>query len=750
MKTVNRILAVLLTAALLLSFAACGGEDKKVEKGVDYDNLKMPDSVASGTVAENGAYKLDWDEKRSCVMLTDKQNGDIWSTIPYDFYMTGKKSGRDAIMMSSPIMLSYVAASNKSAVKTVNGYTGIIKNGSVYSKKVKNGIKVYYCFDKLEIVIPVEYTVRETGLCVSVVPKEIKEYGNLVYKISLAPFLCSTPNTDDKENQYLTVPSGSGALMYTDVRKDGEAREYSEEVYGSDPACYKGEQTLNTQNVRLAVFGAKNAEKAICGIIEEGSESALVEAIAGDGKIGYSAVYPTFYLRGSNISAIAFQGGNVNEVETISPDISAHKRLSVGYYPLSGENASYIGMAKTYEKFISGNEKDKNKAEEKQITLNISGGLQIKQLMLGIPYQKTVCATKLSQAQEIVETVKNGTKLGVDAVLYGFGDAGLDMGKLAGGFELSSVFGSKKDFNKLNDYCKQNSIGLYTDFDIVRFNASGNGFSKTFDSAKASNKFTAYQYFYSVPLRQKDEDIPRYVLLSRAKLNDAAQKLFKTAQRLKLDGISLSSLGSTAYSDYDSPDTGVRSNMERDTAEILNDAKKKGIKISLREANGYAAALADKITDIPVNSSMYDILDADIPLYAAVFKGTKSISTSAINTAVNPRKQFLRSVETGSGFAFELSYGYDTAYATTRHTSFSVSRFSDNEALIKSLAKESEDFYKAVKGAKIVGHTVVSDNVRQTRFDNSVTVLVNYSDEAVTVDGITAEPDGFAFVKGEK
>ncbi len=750
MKIIKNIIAILTVVTMVCSISACGKKEE-TKKRAPYENLKAGMGVDTGIVTENDDYSLSWDRERAAVLLKSKETGKVWSTIPYDYYKTGDTDGRANIMMGSPMMLEYVNTRNKSAVKSVNGYTGIIKNGKIGCQKTEKGLKVYYFFDKLEIVIPVDYELRSNGLSVSITPKDIIEYDNLVYKISLAPFMCSAVNSDKNEEQYLVVPSGSGALMYTDERVGvQQLREYSEAVYGADPACYESEKLSNTETVRMPIFGSKDGKNAICAIIENGAASASVDAIVGDEKIGWSAVYPTFNVRGSNVSAITFTGGS-NEVETIAEELTGYEKISVGYYPLSGENADYSGMAQVYRNYLKQNSSFEAKNDSyNALTLNILGGLQIKSLMLGIPYQKTVSATTFEEALDIVKEVDKATQGSVDVVLSGFGETGLEIGEIAGGYKFPSIFGSKKSRKALQDYCKNNKIDLYSDFDIVRFKDSSNGFSATFDTAKTANSFTAYQYHYSVALRDTDDSLDRYVLLSRAKLSSAADKLVKFVKKSGFAGVGMSTLGNISYSDYDNSAYSVRGSTEKNVAEILKNTRKNGLKVVLSGANDYAAVNSDKVYNAPVKSSQFDILDADIPLYQMVFKGVTDISTEPVNTSVNTRWSFLKAIEGGSGLTFALSSRYSSDFAYSRHSAFAVSKFSDNIELIKSLAAESNDFYSAVGNASVLKHQILSENLRLTEFDNGVSLWVNYGDEDVLLPEGTVKAQSFMFRRDEQ
>lgn len=749
MKKIYRILSLLLVFILVASVVGCGKSATEVTKKVNYDDLKKENGLASGDIVENNNYILTWDNDRAFIKLTEKSTGNIWSSIPYDFYTSGKKSGKVAIKMGSPLILSYFNVENNSAVKTVNGYTGIIENGKVVCKAIKNGMRVQYFFDKLKIMIPVDFVLRDNGISVSINLRDIVEEDNLVYKISLSPFLCHAANSNNKSEQYIVVPSGSGALMYT--YENGDAREYSEKVYGDDPACYKNEKLINTESIRVPMFGAKNGDTALCGIIEEGAACSSIDAIVGDSGIGYSSVYPTFTIRGSNISAIDFQGGNVTEVETISKELSGYKTVTVAYYPLTGDNADYVGMASVYREYANDAfKKTYTNKNDTRLTLKILGGLQISDSMLGIPYKKTVAATTFEEVLDIVEQVNKLTNEKFDVILSGFGDSGLDIGKIAGGFEFAKVFGGKKPYKKLKDYCNNNGIGLYSDFDIIRFNKSGQGFSKTFDAAKASNLFTAYQYQYSVALRNIDEKDKRYVLLNRSLVGKAVTKLLALSDRNEIEGLSLSTLGSIAYSDYANPSSYVRGNTEKEMTDIIKRIKNQGISVMVSNANAYAAASADKVTDAPVTSSMFDALDCDIPLYQIIFKGLAGVSSAAINTAKVPQEQLLKALEGGSGIEFVLSANYITEFATTKHSAFAVSLFSDNIDSIKECIQKTGNFYDAIDGTVITGHNILSNGLHYTEFDNGTQLWVNYGKVPVTIDDGTVEAYGFMVKEGAK
>lgn len=744
MKTIKKISLLLFCAVLLFSMSSCkSAQVNRTIINAPFSKLSIPNKVNTGTVAENENFLLDWDQENVCIKLTSKQTGEVWSSIPSKFLDKGEKLGKAAVSMRSPINISYVNESNMSAVKTLSGYTGVVKKGHIGTTEINNGLKVYYSFDNVKIIIPVSYTLTEEGLNVSVNPKEIIEYDKLVYSITLVPFLCSSENVQTKEN-YLVVPSGSGALMYTDNRNDG-ARTYFEMVYGADPSCYRSEKLSNTETVRLPVYGAKDGNSFLGCVIKEGAPCAEIEAQTGNSEIGFSNVCTTFHIRGSNISSVDFQGGNVKDVETVCESIGGYKKLSVFCYPISGENANYSGLAKKYSSTQLDGKKTSSKAN---LTLNIIGGLQTDKLLLGIPQKKTMAATTFLQAKSMVESVSKDCNTDIDVVLIGFGTNGIDIGEIAGGYAFSDVFGSKKDFNALKSLCDKNNIKLYVDYDVVRYNKSSHGFSKMFDSAKTSNLFTAYQYLYSPALRQT-LDGSKYVLLNRDKTFEASEKLLKNTNKMEIENIGLSTLGNISYSDYSSVKYYVRSSTESDFSKIAKSIKDNKKDLLLSDPNAYAAKFADKIIDSPVNSSLYDCIDEDIPLYQMVYRGYTNISNKDINLLDDQMKGLLKAVESGSGLAFSLINKYDTEFATTTHSEFATSLFENNKDTIKEYVYKTSEFYKSIGTSAIDEHKIIDNDLRVTKFSNGVEVVINYSNEDKATDYGTVKANDFLLIKKE-
>lgn len=722
MRKNRRILLVALVLIFAFSVVGCKSDVHTLDK---YDKSKAAVSVSTQTVASNSSYELLWDDEAKCVLLKCLSTGKIWSNIPYEYLLEGGSSAN----INSTLNISVMNLTNRQ-INPVRGYIDAVTDGRVFSQKIDDGIKVTYCFDKYEISVPVYYRLRNDSLCVSIDSSEIKE-GHEDYSlvsVTPAPFMCSTQN--HVQGNYLFVPSGCGALMYADERAE-EARKFSGEVYGTDGTRLNSIVLANEEPIRLPVFGAKNGNDAILGILEKGAGAAFIEAEAGNYKTGYSNIYASFYVRGYDV----FE----EDIEdlTLTSELRSQGEFSVGYYPLSGKDANYNGMAKTYAGYLNENNAlDKNTVKQSSYGIEIMGGTNVTVSVLGIPKEKLVAMTTFAQANKIITELGGSISEKPAVLLSGFGKSGINPnGYIAGGYTFPSLFGTDKERKALESVCLEAGVPLYTDFDIIRFDKSGNGFSTISDKAKTAILKASEQYPVNNPLRQFDKT-QGYHLLKRSLLNKAYDKLAKFCEKEDVSAISLLTLGSVAYSDYTENKYYVKGNIESDVSKILNAAKDRGFPVA-SGANAYAAASSETVFDVPLENGHYDALDVQIPFYQIVFRGRVALYSTAINTADNPRKQLMLAATSGTGLGFSLIGSYNNNYMESNTEKLYSMYYSDNKEYMSDVLSDSSQYnrlFSAISNAGIESYEILSSQVSKTIFDNGVIVYGNHSNKSVETE----------------
>lgn len=719
-KTISVIISLVLTLALL---SGCSGTESA---GV-YDVNCAVNKLDSQVVASNDLFELSWNKDGKFVSLSDKETGKIWSTVPYEYFESGGTSAN----VNSPLNITVVNAA-KAEWDTISGYSESVSKDRVSVEKLKNGIKVTYYFDNYLISIPVSYELKEEGLSVSVDSSEIVEEGSKVLlSVALAPFLCSAQNVS--EDSYLFIPSGNGALMYVDERAEG-TRKYTAEVYGNDQSRLFPEEAVDETKIYMPVYGVKSDESALFAVINEGAECAEIYAEAGNRRTGYSTVYPTFYLRGYDVVETDQWLWGYRDLSRIS-DKKINTKISIDFYPLSGEKANLEGMVGKYKECLLTHTESEEEAP--LYALNILGGVTYKSAAWGIPHKELYTLTSFKEAEQIITSLNKNIKASSAVVMQGFSSTGIDIGKIGGGFELAGNYGSDKELSSLMQKCSELQTKLSFDFDIIRYSDSSK-YSYMLDSAKSATLRTADKFGINIPLRSYNEE--GYRLLKRAKLDDAINELIKFANKKSLKAVGMSSFGSMAYSDFGEEKFSVKGNMASQVADNITKIKEKGIEVYVSDANGYAAAKADLLLNVPADNGNYFALDTTIPFYQMVFCGTKPMYSGALNLSEDIDKAVMQAVSTGVRFGFTVANNYDTVCASSKTEKLYGTKFSNVEGTIVELVTKYADFYEKISGCAIKSYKLLDNGITHTVFENGTEVYANHRNEEVSTEMGVFEP----------
>lgn len=727
----KRISCLMLSILLCLCVCGCtSGNKMKIYtgtyiSGVQYD---MPESK---TLADFGGYTLSIEGAHASPLLSKSGCEKTWGVLPVDF-LSGWDYDYGSPISESALFLTYYDPTYESFF-TINSSDAVPK-GRMLVKEVENGVKITYFFDEVEVSVPVTYILDENGFSIKINPLEIVESNFIVMSVSVAPFLCSAKNVNDK-NRYLFVPSGSGAVMYTDCR--GKARTYEEEVYGEDLAREKKWDYTNSEQIHMPVFGAVDGSSAMYGIITSGAASSSVGAYAGDKNAGYSGVYPIFNIRSYNNVQVDIGGTTGLKNFIRLADKRNPGTFEVKYGVLTGEDASLGGIASVYRDYLglSGG------AKSKLVNLTMLGGLMAERNAVGVPYTVFSETTKLSEAKTIFEQLKSEIGVPMNVRLLGYGDTGLTVEKIAGGFSFNSGLGSKEDLKSFAEYCDDGGSKLYFDFDTVRFGSSGSGYSKRSDAAVDTTDYRVKKYTFDIALRKVDTTKKALYIISRAALPNVIADTVKAADKFGVSGVSFSELGVSAYSDFKDEKYYGKSGIASDVGGALEKIRTGKTSVCTAAANDYAAVASDFIDEIPAVSSSYIAFDADVPFYGMVFSGCKENAVS-INLSSTQRDKFLDAVKTGSGLSFVLAYDVNSDAVTSQYSAYISADYASIKDGIIAFAEEYSDCFNAVSGSTVKSY---SDNggVSKTVFENGVVVIVNKTESAVTLDGVSVDAKSF-------
>lgn len=739
LKIKNRqVLSFLTALTVLLPLVGCSNDTvtvKKYNKNADYY------SVENETAAENDSYKIIWNDETGEIKFANKKSGDIWTTCSID--------GADSVgdpdapvnpQLKSPILIRYYdGVSNQENVAI--GYTHSLQNGDFSAREIENGIEVTYFFPKVEISVPVEYTVTKRGFRVAVNPKGITENDKKIFSVSIMPFMCSVNNNLSKEEGYLFVPSGSGALIYPKEIGDGVASLITEQVYGTDRQ--NGEKSVtNKIGIKMPVFGVKVNNSAMCAVIEEGAENAEIVTNVGSSTYGFSSVYTQFNLRGGFYCESTYMQWYESKQNLYSSELIENE-IAVTYTPLSGTDADYMGFADVYRDYLK-NEKDlKETSKDSILNIKVVGGIETKSFLFGIPFTKLFVTTNFADTADIIKELSEKTDRKINAQLVGFGENGYNIGTVAGGMKYNGKFGNPK---KLTENSNGNT--LFFNFDILRFSSSGCGITKLNGSALAALNQKNYLYEKDIVTDAESSSAQKYLYVKRSALNQLSKNAVEKSSKWGFDGVGFETLSNQSYSDYRENKYNAKSGTAKQVSKIISNTHKSNMKFVASAANDYAAIGADIIYDTPVQSDGYQVYDEEIPFYQIVFKGYVPMTSDSLNLSANSKLQMLYSARVGMGLSYTLIKNYDTSLLHSENNLFFNSLYDDLKDIIVNNISEYSECFDSLAGQKITDYVIHKSGISETVFENGDVVFVNTTNKPFTVNGTSIEPESYLFQKG--
>jgi len=372
--------------------------------------------------------------------------------------------------------------------------------------------------------------------------------------------------------------------------------------------------------------------------------------------------------------------------------------------------------------------------------VDLIGGVECQQSVLGIPVNRVLPVTDYGVATKILQQLQMS---GVNdlQVSYRYWQQGGAEGKLTTSLNAESALGGKSGLNQFLLYCQQEEISAYLELNLTDMRRSQPGFFKTYAAAQSVRRepVIAYDYYLST-FQQKTDGRPLY-LLSPDKIPDAVEKVLPDLDNWSVAGYNAGTLANKIYSDM-----GSRS-IDRGAAEAIMTAALSSLaaesKLQLSNANAYAFPYADTITDVPLYTSGYLIETCPVPFYSMVMHGMAYMSSGDINGYLDPEHGLLRALEAGVGLKY--AFGWDNV-SELSDTAISEYGYIDVDHWLGHAARQYQalhQFLSAVSDRTMTEHTLISQDVRYSEFDNGMGVYVNYSDQDVSYGDLVIPAGGY-------
>ncbi len=750
MKLVRKSAGSVIVAALLIVFFSVISVPpiERVQGGLldkDVEVVKELEQFGAGPASlENGRFKLEMDGKYGSVMVTDKQTGVQWSSLPKEELLK-TLPGNNKRFVRSPMLVKY--SEGKEIAQTYP-----FKEQSTLSvSQQSDSLVLDYTMTNIGISYSVVLKLREDGLELTIPHESVKE-GTQFRLVSIEPFPFFEAGAEN-ENGAIVLPDGSGSLITFREEHPRYFESYSQAIYGGDYAFatkvlekvtslpHENVSHWQREHAALPVFGIYRDGRSFLGIVTDGDTDAKINATpAGIRNIKLYRTSVEFVYRNDDLVTLAGTG----EVPLMQSQMIPGDR-QIRFVLLDETQPGYVGMAEAYRSYLiqdQGVEPVAVSAEMPYQLRLLGGALQGE--VIGNSF---VSVTTFEQAKTIIdELLKQGIE-SLEVTYDGWSSDGL-YGDQPKHWPAASGLGGNKELSKLADYAKSKGIKLYLKTNYVRVPKSGDALKRSSEAIRGLNKETVQSFNPRRSTRQ-----PRGSVFYFVRPDVAADKyLFRegnTFAKQGIQGVQLGNMGSMLYSDPGSEKRLTRADAMEAWVRSMDLMRDRIGRAAVDYGFGYAFGHVDRIDDAPLASSGYSYSERAIPFYQIAVHGLVPYTSAPLNFSDDPQADFLRAVEYGAMPSYMMTYDQPSKLDRTLVDYVISSSYTDWVQVSAEQYKQAAAALAQVADQFITAHEQLGTDLFGTTYGNGTQIIVNYGDKAAIVQGVSVPAAGFAVAAGK-
>ncbi|NLY89223.1 MAG: hypothetical protein GX085_06335 [Firmicutes bacterium] len=589
--------------------------------------------------------------------------------------------------------------------------------------------------------IPLYYTLDGENLVVTIPSNEVVYHSS--YPLTEIRVLEFFGAAGPEAEGYIFVPDGSGALIHLNNGKTRH-RAYYGPVYGRDYARQYTEIFEEREQVYLPVFGMKQGDQAFFAIIEKGDALATIIADVSGRINSYNTVCAEFSsVAHGTIDLTTLAGNNVIKVY--------QKRIAQGdfqirYAFLTGEKADYMGMAEYYRDYLfkKGALKAERTAGAVPFYLELVGGIDRIKPFLGVPARRIEALTTFSEAREVVDRLLAADVNNLKLRYTGWFNGGLRQ-SLPGKINILKELGGRTGFTRLARYLRANNVEFYPSVTFEYAKKAGilRGFNTRTAASRFINQDVGVLYEINRATYQEDKEKRPQYMVCPSRVGRYVSRFLRRYRALDVKGLSLTTMGRDLNANYREKRLVDRAQAKQYIETELVKMTETGYRLMAEGVNAYALAHTAHIINMPMDSNKYLITDESIPFYQIVTCGHVDYAGEPVNLAGDPRRMFLKTIETGGGLYFTWIYRDNSLIKETDYDHlFSVDYKKWFDQAV-AFYHEAREVLEDVRGQRIIDHRRLADDVYKVTFEKGKTIMVNYNRKPVTVEGITLAGESY-------
>ncbi len=603
-------------------------------------------------------------------------------------------------------------------------------------------------FEKVSFQIGIQVALHEKGVEISIIRDALEEPRDIrLARITPYPHFgtaISEINGQPSEG-YIVLPDGSGAVMEFNNGKFNQSP-YRKRLYGDDLSMMRYEMPEQQQDITIPLFGMVKENHAYAGIITRGEAMATLHADVSGRVDSYNKLYVSFALRESE--AIVLGSGFNRYAVDLWTETIVDTDFTIRKVFLDGDDSDYVGIARAYRDHLleTVGVTARPLAGAPILHAEMIGAYDRTDFFLGIPHYPMHSMTTFEEAQAMVDILKAEGIEHIDIIYTGALNGGLSA-SIADRADFERVLGGEKAFIELVEAMRAQDVGVYPNVSLMVASDYRRPFDRFRYTASRIKGAHSLHFHYHYPTRLPYSETPYdfrdddYVISPRF----YAPIMERFIDDYPHDAIAFTRLGGRLGGDYDRSALVYRQDAIALQQDVLASAP---YTTMLTNPYGYALPYADRLIDIPIETTLYAIVDYQIPLLQLVFAGLFDYSTPSLNLSHERSMEykFLKILETGSHLKYTLSYARSRDLIDTHYNHYMSIQYENWLESMRAQIRELDEI--GLHEGHLVGHERIRSGVYRVEYSHGLKILINYTLSDTDVDGIHVPATGYV-LEGE-
>jgi len=694
-------------------------------------------ALADTHTVENDDLLLTIDDTNLYMTVTDKSSGKSFASSiePASGKLTGWKA-----FVASPLVLD-----------VVDGQSVITKQQSLMGNQVaidltmlEDGADALVDFTALGVKIKLQIRLEADSIAITMPKDGLEEYpvskgvgkdgvetftDTRVCGVYLLP--CFGATELDEKAGYMLVPEAAGALINFSNGEGVGSTPFSKRIYGTNIGVDKSVMTeLNrpAEQITLPVYGMAYTDDQLgyLAVVENGSEAAEIMAYPAGVITDYNWAAAHFTLREQYIAQTTRTLGlNSRESKPYLRD------MTVRFYILSGESASYTGMAQRYRKALLDNGQLNTADTAYRPRVDFLGAESAAFLL----WNSVEPMTSVEQMEEILAACdENG--VAEPLVIYrGWQPGGLTWALGSGSVELERKLGKEDDLIALARSVRENGGKFMLEIDPVQANPD-RMYNMRVDVVRTIGQ-TIAEY------QTGKELYPNLYYLTPSRSAEI-MKAMADKWGEHVDGLAVVKLPNTLYSYYSRGSNHSRGETLTDYQTLLANTD---AALALQNPLSDYLAQTDVFLDMPLDTTSYSFLSAEVPFLPMVLSGQIPYYSTWLNFESNQQKALLKLVEYGAYPSWLLTAEDVQPLIHTNSSDVFSAKWNVLLPTMTEINEKLQDLHESIGGSAMVKHEQIVTDVVKVSYQNGTQVYINYRKADIPVDGVTIPALGY-LVKG--